>query len=203
MFVQIGFKSKLIFAFFARNLKTVCKFVSIELEERLKETGVTSEVIQTGYNQFENDQKKRTKYKQSELRLIETMESVCDRMLTYNVHKERTDSTRFARGTSQTFQTLHGLVDRGVKVDLGIPYELWDKPSAEITHLKSQCEHFLEQHEADIDQWYWKLQDIPLSQYLCEQKVLKDKNMKCLSEEDEVDTAKSTTTTKKKNKDEL
>lgn len=28
--------------------------------------------------------------------------------------------------------------DKGVKVDLGIPYELWDKPSAEITNLKSQ-----------------------------------------------------------------
>lgn len=48
---------------------------------------------------------------------------------------------------SQTFETLHGLVDKGVKVDLGIPYELWDKPSAEVTHLKTQCEHLLEKYE--------------------------------------------------------
>lgn len=33
--------------------------------------------------------------------------------------------------------------DKGVKVDLGIPYELWDKPSVEITNMKTQvCEFF-------------------------------------------------------------
>ena len=52
--------------------------------------------------------------------------------------KERTDHTRFARGTSQTFQALEGLVDKGVKVDIGIPKELWHKPSAEVSHLKTQ-----------------------------------------------------------------
>ena len=57
--------------------------------------------------------------------------------LTY-ILKERTDHTRFARGTSQTFQALEGLVDKGVKVDIGIPKELWHKPSAEVSHLKTQ-----------------------------------------------------------------
>lgn len=28
--------------------------------------------------------------------------------------------------------------DKGVKVELGIPYELWDKPSVEITNLKAK-----------------------------------------------------------------
>ena len=110
----------------------------------------------------------------SELRLVETMEGVCERLLQYSVHKvclwksskvlmswisiileslhrmnhkisswifafqERTDHTRFARGTSQTFQALEGLVDKGVKVDIGIPKELWHKPSAEVSHLKTQ-----------------------------------------------------------------
>lgn len=66
------------------------------------------------------------------------MDGVCDRILEYNIHKERSDSTRFSKGMSQTFQTLHGLVDKGVKVELGIPYELWDKPSVEITNMKTQ-----------------------------------------------------------------
>lgn len=74
----------------------------------------------------------------SELRLIESLEAVCDELLSYNVHKERTDSTRFAKGMSTTFRTLHGLVEKGVKVDLGIPEDLWDKPSAEVTYLKTQ-----------------------------------------------------------------
>lgn len=45
-----------------------------------------------------------------ELRLVETLDNICERILEYNIHKERQDSTRFAKGMSQTFQTLHGLV---------------------------------------------------------------------------------------------
>lgn len=44
-----------------------------------------------------------------ELRLLESMENVCEKILEYNIHKERTDSTRFAKGMSQTFRTLHNL----------------------------------------------------------------------------------------------
>jgi hypothetical protein len=32
--------------------------------------------------------------------------------------------------------------DRGVKVELGIPYDLWDTPSAEITQLKKYVKEF-------------------------------------------------------------
>lgn len=167
----------------------VCKYVSLELEEQLKETDDRSEMIETGYDRFNDDSKKRTSYKRSELRLIETVESVCERLMGYNVHKERTDSTRFARGTSQTFKTLHGLVDRGVKVDLGIPFELWDKPSAEITHLKTQCEKFIEKYEPAVELWYWEHQDIPLAEYLCEQRALKNKDTKCLYERFDPDSA--------------
>ena len=68
-------------------------------------------MLETGYS-FDKE-KKKTEYKKSELRFIETMENVCDRLLAYNVHKERKDSTRFARGISQTFQTLNNLVNKG------------------------------------------------------------------------------------------
>lgn len=44
-----------------------------------------------------------------ELRLVESMENLCERILEYNIHKERKDSTRFAKGMSQTFKALHGL----------------------------------------------------------------------------------------------
>lgn len=127
--------------------------------------------------------KKRTQYKRSELRLLESMENVCERILAYNVHKERKDSTRFAKGMSQTFQTLHGLVDKGVKVDLGIPYELWDNPSVEVTNMKNQCENLLEKYEHVIENWYFKHQEtVPLIKYLCEDRALKHSNSKCLYE---------------------
>lgn len=56
-------------------------------------------------------------------------------------------------GTSQTFQVLNNLVAKGVKVDLGIPQELWDDAPAEVTNLKTQCESMLENHESDIEEW--------------------------------------------------
>lgn len=33
------------------------------------------------------------------------------------------------------------LRNKGVKVDLGIPYELWDTPSAEVTQLQREVRH--------------------------------------------------------------
>lgn len=128
--------------------------------------------------------KKRKEYKRSELRLLESLENVCDRILQYNLHKERKDSTRFAKGMSQTFRTLHGLVDKGVKVDLGIPYELWDTPSAEVTQMKAQCETLAERHEKDIEDWYFNHQEKgePLIKFLCEDNALKGKDAKCLHE---------------------
>lgn len=85
---------------------------------------------------------------------------------------------------SQTFRTLHGLVDKGVKVDLGIPYELWDTPSAEVTQMKAQCETLAERHEKDIEDWYFNHQEKgePLIKFLCEDNALKGKDAKCLYE---------------------
>lgn len=42
------------------------------------------------------------------------------------------------QGTSQTMATLKNLVNKGVKVELGIPYELWDEPSVEVSDMKKQ-----------------------------------------------------------------
>lgn len=133
--------------------------------------------------------KKRTSYRRSELRLLESLEKVCERILSYNLHKERTDSTRFAKGMSQTFKTLHGLVDKGVQVNLGIPYELWDKPPVEVTQLKTQCENMIEEYEDIISDWYFRAGDAAsengtdLLTYLCAEKVLRNaEERKCLSE---------------------
>ena len=159
----------------------VCKIVSYELISMLDQSKGKHEVLETGYSV--EKEKKKTKYAKSELRLIETIDKVCEKLLEYNVHKERKDSTRFARGTSETFQALDGLVAKGVKVDLGIPQELWHKPSAEITHLKTQCETLIENFEEAIENWYFKNQDQSnLQDYLCRERVLKNKSKTCLKE---------------------
>lgn len=129
--------------------------------------------------------KKRTSYRRSELRLLESLEKICERTLNYNLHKERSDSTRFAKGMSQTFKTLHGLVDKGVQVNLGIPYELWDKPPVEVTQLKTQCENMIEEFEDVIAEWYFERseENIDLLTYLCAERVLRNaEERKCLQE---------------------
>ncbi|CAG9782798.1 unnamed protein product [Diatraea saccharalis] len=165
------------------NRCEVCKILATELQGRLEETGKIHDVIEIGYSLDDVQPKKKMKYQKSELRLIESLEGVCDKILEYNIHKERQDSTRFAKGMSQTFKTLHGLVDKGVKVDLGIPYELWDKPSAEITNMKSQCESLLEENEGAVEDWYWNHQgDTDLKIHLCTKHALKGADDSCLYE---------------------
>jgi len=68
-----------------------------------------------------------------------------------------------------------------------MPHELWHKPSAEITHLKTQCESLVENHEADIEDWYFKHQDdLTLEHFLCNERVLKtSKERSCLTESSE------------------
>ena len=158
----------------------MCKVLATEFQAKLTESGKSHAVLETGYSHTK--EKKKTKYVTSELRLIETMDGICDRILEYNIHKERKDSTRFAKGQSETFSTLEGLVAKGVKVDIGIPHELWNKPSAEVTQLKTQCETMIERHEEDIEDWYFNLQDkFTFTEYVCEKKALKGEGS-CLVE---------------------
>lgn len=44
---------------------------------------------------------------------------------------------------SETFSTLHGLVNKGVNVVMDIPYELWNETSAEVADLKKQVRSHL------------------------------------------------------------
>ncbi|KTG46660.1 hypothetical protein cypCar_00005446 [Cyprinus carpio] len=44
----------------------------------------------------------------------------------------------FCRGTCQNMNIQKNLMDKGAKVELGIPYELWDEPSVEVADLKRQ-----------------------------------------------------------------
>lgn len=46
--------------------------------------------------------------------------------------------TVYVQGMSETFSTLHGLVNKGVNVVMDIPFELWNETSAEVADLKKQ-----------------------------------------------------------------
>lgn len=62
--------------------------------------------------------------------------------------------------------------NKGVKVELGIPYELWDAPNAEIGQMTRECYSIVEDHEEDIEEWYWGDQKRAVIDYLCKDHVL-------------------------------
>ncbi|XP_028997464.1 protein canopy homolog 3 [Betta splendens] len=164
------------------NKCEVCKFVSIEMKAAFDETGKTKEVIDTTYGFIDGKGAPPVKYVKSDLRFIEVVENVCQRLLEYNLHKERTGSNRFAKGMSETFSTLHGLVHKGVNVVMDIPYELWNETSAEVADLKKQCDVLVERYEDVIEEWYKGSQEEDLTKYLCEKHVLKGQDAECLKE---------------------
>ncbi|XP_044038882.1 protein canopy homolog 3 [Siniperca chuatsi] len=165
------------------NKCEVCKFVSIEMKSAFDETGKTKEVIDRNYRFIDSKGAPPIKYVKSDLRFIEVVENVCQRLLEYNLHKERTGSNRFAKGMSETFSTLHGLVNKGVNVVMDIPYELWNETSAEVADLKKQCDVLVEQYEDVIEEWYKGSQEEDLTTYLCEKHVLKGQDKACLKED--------------------
>lgn len=160
----------------------VCKYVAVELKSAFEETGKTKEVIDTGYGILDR-KASGVKYTKSDLRLIEVTETICKRLLDYSLHKERTGSNRFAKGMSETFETLHNLVHKGVKVVMDIPYELWNETSAEVADLKKQCDVLVEEFEEVIEDWYRNHQEEDLTQFLCANHVLKGKDASCLAEQ--------------------
>uniref|UniRef100_H2YG98 DUF3456 domain-containing protein n=1 Tax=Ciona savignyi TaxID=51511 RepID=H2YG98_CIOSA len=154
----------------------------MELQDSLDETGKSKEILRTGHG-LDPKKRKKIAYKTSELRLLDAMDGICERILQYNIHKERKGSLRFAKGRSETMETLQGLVAKGVNVELGIPYDLWDEPSVEVTLMKKQCERMLEEYEEVIEDWYFKKQDKKtLVNYLCRDNVLQRNNQACLEE---------------------
>lgn len=166
------------------NKCEVCKFVSIEMKSAFEETGKTKEVIERNYRFLDgNKGAPPIKYVKSDIRFIEVVENVCQRLSGYNLHKEREGSNRFAKGMSETFSTLHGLVHKGVKVVMDIPYELWNETSAEVADLKKQCDVMVEKYEEVIEEWYKGSQEEDLTTYLCENHVLKGQDAACLKEE--------------------
>ncbi|CAH8662924.1 unnamed protein product [Schistosoma curassoni] len=158
----------------------VCKFLVTEILSRLQETK-SSDTL--NLRSVQGDSKK-VKYETSELRLYEVLEDppICNRLLQYKVHKERQDSSRFDKGTPQTMKSLTELVNRGVDVKLDVPFELWDKPPAEVTALFKECIPLVNEYQDIIEEWFYNNQDINLYDYLCRENVLDKSSQGCLDE---------------------
>lgn len=164
------------------NKCEVCKFLTVELQGALEKTGRSKEVLELGEVLDTGKRRRKIKYNTSETRLAEALDDICEGILQYKVHAERPGSLRYAKGASQTMTTLKNLVQKGVQVDLGVPFELWDEPSVEVTDMKKQCETMLEEYEDIVEEWYFHHQDERLENFLCQTHVLKNSDQECLKE---------------------
>ncbi|KAL2079807.1 hypothetical protein ACEWY4_025551 [Coilia grayii] len=164
------------------NKCEVCKYLTVELQATLDKTGRSKEVLEVGEVLDTGKRRRKIKYNTSETRLTEAIDNICEGILQYSVHAERPGSLRYSKGTSQTMATLKNLVNKGVKVELGIPYELWDEPSVEVSDMKKQCETMLEQYEEVVEDWYFHHQEERLERFLCENYVLNSSEQECLKE---------------------
>ncbi|XP_074167679.1 protein canopy homolog 4 [Sminthopsis crassicaudata] len=160
----------------------VCKILSVELQGELNRSSRSRELLELGQVLDTGKRKRQIPYSTSEIRLQEALENLCEQILDYSIHAEHKGSLRYAKGQSETMATLKGLVQKGVKVDLGIPLEMWDEPSVEVSFLKKQCELMLEKFEDVIEDWYFHHQELPLQQFLCEEHVLAKEEKDCLQE---------------------
>jgi len=163
----------------------VCRILAFELNEQLLKTN-KKETILIGHA-LDGDSGKRAKkidYQRSESRLVEVLEQVCGDIEKYQIHAEHKRGVmRYRKHMSTTMSTLNGLRLKGVKVELGIPEDLWNATSAETSKLKRQCDKLLEEAEESIEDWYMsdgEKEDI--LNYLCRDRLLKDTDKMCLDE---------------------
>ncbi|KJH44168.1 hypothetical protein DICVIV_09801 [Dictyocaulus viviparus] len=119
----------------------------------------------------------------SETSFIELMEKFCISMLNYKVHKNRSGLSRFSAKETETMEALKSLRSSGVKVDLGMPYEMWNAPAAEATVLKQDCELILALNEDLLEDWFLSGSKDPLEVLLCKERFLRSGEDNCLINE--------------------
>uniref|UniRef100_A0AC35G4A5 DUF3456 domain-containing protein n=1 Tax=Panagrolaimus sp. PS1159 TaxID=55785 RepID=A0AC35G4A5_9BILA len=83
----------------------------------------------------------------AEIWLIEQLETVCEEMLHFKIHKEKSGIDKFSPDSSKTMKTLK---------NLRMPEDLWEAPSVETEMLQKYCETIIEKYESEIETWFWK-----------------------------------------------
>jgi len=163
----------------------VCRILAFELNEQLLKTD-KKETILIGHG-LDGDSGKRVRkidFQKSETRLVGVLEKVCSDIEKYQIHAEHKRGVmRYRKHISETMSTLEALRMKGVKVELGIPEDLWNSTSAETSKLKRQCDKLLEEAEDIIEEWYFGDEKPDILDYLCRKRLLKDDTDKrCLDE---------------------
>ncbi|KAK2570471.1 Protein canopy 4 [Acropora cervicornis] len=127
------------------------------------------------------DHDKNIHYERSELRLMDVLDSLCQRMKLYQA-RAGPDFPYIKGAKSQLREVMDDLTQRSkVKLNYELPDEVVEDYTYEMGRLKFKCIHLLEQHEEDLTQWYFSDQNENLMSWLCVERVLDENERDCLN----------------------
>uniref|UniRef100_A0A7E4VC65 DUF3456 domain-containing protein n=1 Tax=Panagrellus redivivus TaxID=6233 RepID=A0A7E4VC65_PANRE len=84
------------------------------------------------------------------------VDDFCRGLLALRVHHGVIGPARFSPEMSEIMKFAKRMRDQGTEVNIGLSEDLWDAPSVEISRLQSDCDAILEEHEEEIETWYYQ-----------------------------------------------
>ena len=75
--------------------------------------------------------------------MTEALSGVCSNLLKYQVHSKRPGSLRFSTEDHPAIKEFKKLRQEGAEIDIGIPYDLWDRPNVEVMNLKKKVVYLI------------------------------------------------------------
>jgi len=159
----------------------VCRLLVTEFLEQMKKTD-HREDIPRGYilEDLENHDK-NIHYQKSELRLMDVLDDLCERMKLYRA-RAGPEFPYIKGAKSQLREVMDDLNKRSkVKLNYELPDDVVEDYTYEMGRLKFKCIHLLENYEDDITQWYFGDQKESLMDWLCVERVLNENEQDCLN----------------------
>ncbi|KAM7448545.1 Protein canopy 3 [Porites harrisoni] len=159
----------------------VCRLMVTEFRERMKKTDHREDIPRGYILEDLEDHEKNIHYEKSELRLMDVLDDLCDRMKLYSA-RAGPEFPYIKGAKSQLREVMDDLTKRSkVKLNYELPDDVIEDYTYEIGRLKFKCVHMLEIHEEDITQWYFGDQKENLLDWLCVERVLDENEQDCLS----------------------
>ncbi|XP_029194936.2 protein canopy 4-like [Acropora muricata] len=159
----------------------VCRLLVTEFLEQMKKTDHKEDIPRGYVLEDLEDHDKNIHYERSELRLMDVLDSLCQRMKLYQA-RAGPDFPYIKGAKSQLREVMDDLTQRSkVKLNYELPDEVVEDYTYEMGRLKFKCIHLLEQHEEDLTQWYFSDQNENLMSWLCVERVLDENERDCLN----------------------
>ncbi|KXJ23322.1 Protein canopy 4 [Exaiptasia diaphana] len=129
------------------------------------------EGIHKGYS-MDLSEDKKINYQTSEIRFMEVLDNLCDRMRLYQARAG--PEFPYIRGAVGHLREVFNDMSKKSKVKLNfeLPDDIIDDYTHEITRVKFECIHLLEKVEEHLEDWYFNHQNEDLMKWLCEGKIL-------------------------------